>query len=73
MLAERARAAATEANRIPAYAAADPEVVTGAVRELRASGRWRDPRTLTHGSSASRAGARARREVVAVSYRWVHQ
>ena len=56
LLAERARAATMEANRIPAYAAADPEVVTGAVRELRASGRWRDPRTLTHGSSAGGRG-----------------
>ena len=50
-VAERARAAATEAARVPAYAAADPEVVLGAARELRASGRWTDPRTVRHGTS----------------------
>ena len=49
--AERARAAVTEAARFPAYAAVDPEVVTGALRELRVTGRWRDPRTLRHGTS----------------------
>ena len=61
--AERARAAATEAARVPAYAAADPEVVFGAVRELRASGRWRDPRTLARdlgreGGGGGAAGGR---------------
>ena len=49
----RAAAAAAEAMRFPAYAAADPEVVVGALRELRET-RWTDPRTLRHGASGGR-------------------
>ena len=49
----RAAAAAAEARRFPAYAAADPEVVVGALRELRET-RWTDPRTLRHGGSGGR-------------------
>ena len=49
----RAAAAAAEARRFPAYAAADPEVVVGALRELRET-RWTDPRTLRHGASGGR-------------------
>ena len=51
----RAAAAAAEAMRFPAYAAADPEVVVGALRELRET-RWTDPRTLRHGGSGGRDG-----------------
>jgi hypothetical protein len=51
----RAAAAAAEARRFPAYAAADPEVVVGALRELRET-RWTDPRTLRHGGSGGRDG-----------------
>jgi hypothetical protein len=39
--------------RFPAYAAADPEVVVGALRELRET-RWTDPRTLRHGALGER-------------------